>query len=749
MADPTLDEIEAIKKSAMRAATDNRDEDLFAGPYERFKPKYFFGNKNYPNSKILPNENFNSEIVPQRKELFKNVIWRKKREFEAPIVNLFQDKNANEEQTVGNNEVKGVKLANEYPLQERSSIEMGFQTANSSTTKTFQVAKKIYVNSFTQVEDNLNDIKDKFLDKSNKYLTVPNLLNQVENFINKVTLRMEEALQSNETINIFKNDFDLDKFNHISTEDGKKKNGNDEDEVRTFRDNSAGNKAKKEKSVNIIRGLAETDPFVTHSLYRNYTFDESIKVEGIPYTSEILFWNIKDVEQNAPIFSVKTPCEITCYEFSPVNNNYLVIALSSGQLMFVKFIDLMSTLREHQNTDVNSYMKHANIKDYYIYNISSLLESHKGKVKGLKWFPPGYVMNKKKQITFIPEEKECCTIASLGEDGQVIVWDYKNLNLGDPKTVQNDINPYMTTQHIEINKVDAIGKVNGTGLEIEALEDKFLFYVSTDEGRVYCVDNSIKNTTDNPAANVINHYYNRYYRPVLFFQISPFFNDIFITVHDFHFCLWSKSRIKPIFISPNLKKSSYTCGTFSPSRPGVLFLCRSNGKIDIWDFLDESHKPSIKDPIIKEKVTSITIFRYSPPIDENAENQTKKTIEYMCIGDISGQMTLIEVPKLFYEKVSDEENIMKQFFDNEIARQEYMEMRFKIIEEEINNTANAGDEKKEPENDIERELELKYAEEAFQNDKRDIMRELGLEVPKTEEELEKERKAKEEEENNS
>ena len=246
---------------------------------------------------------------------------------------------------------------------------MGFQTANSSTTKTFQVAKKVYVNSFTQVEDNLNDIKDKFLDKSNKYLTVPNLLNQVENFINKVTLRMEEALQSNETINIFKNDFDLDKFNHISTEDGKKKNANDEDEVRTFRDNSAGNKAKKEKSVNIIRGLAETDPFVTHSLYRNYTFDESIKVEGIPYTSEILFWNIKDVEQNAPIFSVKTPCEITCYEFSPVNNNYLVIALSSGQLIFIKFIDLMSTLREDQNTYVSSYMKHANIKDYYIYNI--------------------------------------------------------------------------------------------------------------------------------------------------------------------------------------------------------------------------------------------------------------------------------------------------------------------------------------------------------------------------------------------
>ena len=51
---------------------------------------------------------------------------------------------------------------------------MGFQSVNSSTTKIFQVSKKVYVNSFTQVEDNLNAIKDKFLDKSNKYFSVPN-----------------------------------------------------------------------------------------------------------------------------------------------------------------------------------------------------------------------------------------------------------------------------------------------------------------------------------------------------------------------------------------------------------------------------------------------------------------------------------------------------------------------------------------------------------------------------------------------
>jgi hypothetical protein len=54
---------------------------------------------------------------------------------------------------------------------------------------------------------------------------------------------MEEALQSNETINIFMNDFDLDKFNRIGNEEGIKNTG--EQEARTFRDNSAGTKNKK------------------------------------------------------------------------------------------------------------------------------------------------------------------------------------------------------------------------------------------------------------------------------------------------------------------------------------------------------------------------------------------------------------------------------------------------------------------------------------------------------------------------
>lgn len=69
-------------------------------------------------------------------------------------------------------------------------------------------------------------------------------------------------------------------------------------------------------------------------------------------------------------------------------------------------------------------------------------------------------------------------------------------------------------------------------------------------------------------------------------------------------------------MSPNLKKSCYTFAKFSQSRPSVIYLARNNGTIDIWDFLDESHKPSVRESFIKENITFIELIKYYPPTDD-------------------------------------------------------------------------------------------------------------------------------------
>lgn len=67
-----------------------------------------------------------------------------------------------------------------------------------------------------------------------------------------------------------------------------------------------------------------------------------------------------------------------------------------------------------------------------------------------------------------------------------------------------------------------------------------------------------------------------------------------MTVHDFHFCLWmmDKDYETPIYRSAYTFSSYNTCGSFSPTRPGVIFITKTTG-IDIWDFADQSSRPSM------------------------------------------------------------------------------------------------------------------------------------------------------------
>jgi len=101
----------------------------------------------------------------------------------------------------------------------------------------------------------------------------------------------------------------------------------------------------------------------------------------------------------------------------------------------------------------------------------------------------------------------------------------------------------------------------------------------------------------------------RNHRPVLVLERSPFFENLMLTVHDFHFCIWNSDMEDyglPVFRSANTFGGQNTSGGWSPSRPGVIFITKTNG-IDVWDFLDQSHKPSIT---LNLSANVITYFKF-------------------------------------------------------------------------------------------------------------------------------------------
>jgi len=68
--------------------------------------------------------------------------------------------------------------------------------------------------------------------------------------------------------------------------------------------------------------------------------------------------------------------------------------------------------------------------------------------------------------------------------------------------------------------------------------------------------------------------------------VSVFYDDIILTLHDFHFCVWKHGINIPVFESMIIKSAHITCGGFSPFRPAIIVVGKTDGNLDVWDLLD-------------------------------------------------------------------------------------------------------------------------------------------------------------------
>lgn len=125
-------------------------------------------------------------------------------------------------------------------------------------------------------------------------------------------------------------------------------------------------------------------------------------------------------------------------------------------------------------------------------------------------------------------------------------------------------------------------------------------------------------------------------RPALALERSPFFPNLLLTVHNFQFAIWRidlEDYEKPIFESSPTYGACNTCGAFSPTRPGVIYITKTNG-IDVWDFLDQSSKPSLT-------FNTTSPFMYCK--FQYFKHEDNK--QYMALGDkLNGTLFLYEIP---------------------------------------------------------------------------------------------------------
>jgi len=206
---------------------------------------------------------------------------------------------------------------------------------------------------------------------------------------------------------------------------------------------------------------------------------------------------------------------------------------------------------------------------------------------------------------------------SCSEDGIVCIWDSRLVEKEAIRTTPDFIwKPFV---QITLFRPDGSGDLGLSKVLLMPKQTTTTFWASSDEGDLVQVDWSIKppagaGNAEEAAkfAEYVRKIYEceRSYRPVVALERSPFFEDLILTVHDFHFCIWKTSLgddfNHPIFRSANTFGSHNTCGAFSPTRPGVIFITKTDG-IDVWDFIDQSNKPSLT---LNFATSAITYFKF-------------------------------------------------------------------------------------------------------------------------------------------
>jgi WD40 repeat protein len=142
-----------------------------------------------------------------------------------------------------------------------------------------------------------------------------------------VAPRIEEALQSNELINVFQDDFEM-----LGEQDGNEKQtkitaGNYH--PRTYSDIDY----SKNKKVSCCKFHPTKNHLVALSYIVNMSFDDRAEISGKSFNSAILICNFADAHIITLAYVLDSPVEVSCLEFHPDNPNMIIGGCISGQLV--------------------------------------------------------------------------------------------------------------------------------------------------------------------------------------------------------------------------------------------------------------------------------------------------------------------------------------------------------------------------------------------------------------------------------
>ncbi|XP_074817511.1 dynein axonemal intermediate chain 3 isoform X6 [Natator depressus] len=490
----------------------------------------------------------------------------------------------------------------------------------------------------------------------------------LKEFIISVLLRVEIALQQNEIMNAFFDDW------KALAEDESAFGGKSDaylKEYQSFTDLHY----LKHRTVSCVCWHPTIYGIIAVSVTERLSYEERIAQSGklLLRKSPILFWSFSDPIH--PQLMLDCPEDIYCFEFCPSDPNIIAGGCMNGQVVLWDISEYEEKLQNaktgaggSKNTAVNmaNLSKSDTSGDYSPTKIS-LVEEHFH-----------YKMQDKMQYQVKPE--------IFGDENP-----YKQLKVPSAKALQ-------ILENIPTNFF--VGTEDG-----EVIYSDWKMERESDSGRLISQKPANKYTIHDGIVHTI--------------QRSPFFKDIILSVGGWNFAIWKEGVTSGPILQSCCSSKRYTVGHWSLSRAGVFFIGREDGNIDIWDLLEKTHEPSQTQNISISMITCI-----KPWIVSSKQH-------FLAISDNFGTLHILEVSWTLSHPSSNERASVLHYFEREVKHLDYFEQRQEFrakerkeleLETQRKKTRVAGGQKSREQ--MEEQMNVNYVD--FLDEEKKILTGLGL-----------------------
>ncbi|XP_042658458.1 dynein axonemal intermediate chain 2 isoform X3 [Tyto alba] len=181
------------------------------------------------------------------------------------------------------------------------------------------------------------------------------------------------------------------------------------------------------------------------------------------------------------------------------------------------------------------------------------------------------------------------------------------------------------------------------------------FMVGTEQGIVIACNRKAKTPPEK-----ITSTYSGHHGPVYALTRNPFYPKVFLTVGDWTARIWSEETKESSIMWTKYHLSYLTDGCWSTVRPAVFFTTRSDGTLDVWDFLFKQKDPSLSLKVCDEPLSSLRL-------QDNG-----------CVvgcGSKLGTITLLEISSGLCTLQRNEKTLATAMFERETKREKVLEAR--------------------------------------------------------------------------